>query len=36
MLREILKIYEEELMDEDVSVKCKRFLVVCSGAFVIL
>jgi hypothetical protein len=36
MLREILKIYEEELTDDNVSNKRKHFIVVCSGAFVIL
>jgi hypothetical protein len=36
MLQEILKIYEDELLDENVPNKRKRFIVVCSGAFVIL
>jgi hypothetical protein len=36
MLMEVLRIYEEELMDVDVSDKCKWFIVLCSGTFVIL
>jgi hypothetical protein len=34
--QEVLRVYEEELMDVNVSDKRKRFIVVCSGAFVIL
>jgi hypothetical protein len=36
MLMEVLRVYEEELMDINISDKCKWFIVVCSGAFVIL
>lgn len=36
MLSAILENYEKELMDVEVSTERKRFVVVCSGAFVIL